>query len=213
MKLLGPVILVLLELFLAVPVFAQDTASQGFVSSLIARDDPSLCDDIGTATLPAEYANNTVDVYRQGACHRGVGATLFASCVEPYPHTGTGQATDPPAGQTYIICRPLVMKSTSEAVVVDPADFFVAGDDADRHDVQPAMMEQVPEVNRLRRTELVSEDAFVHGLLVFQAPAEMTRPFALVWWPGWPDTATDTAAAAIVIDRTVPWEEAATINS
>jgi hypothetical protein len=209
MKFLGLLILVLFGLFPTVPVLAQDTTSGSFVTSLIARDHPTLCDEIGKAVLPAEINNNTVNREIQQACDYSViGAELLAMCIEPYPHLGNGQASDPPDGQIYIFCRVFVRKFGSVAVTVDPTHFFVSGNEAARNEVNPLVTQQIPEERRLQRTELATEGSYVHGILAFQAPAEISRPFALVWWP---DTAPDESALGIVIDRTVPWEEAATL--
>jgi hypothetical protein len=209
MKFLGLLILVLFGLFPTVPVLAQDTTSGSFVTSLIARDNPTLCDEIGRAVLPAEISNNTVNREIQQACGYSVtGAELLAICLEPIPHQGNGQASDPPDGQIYILCRIFVRKFGSVAVTVDPAHFFVSGNKAARNEVDPLVTQLVAEDNRLQRTELTTEGSYVHGILGFQAPADMSRPFVLVWWP---DTATDKNPLGIVIDRTVPWEEVATL--
>jgi hypothetical protein len=185
---------------------AQEIAGEGFfVKYLEEIDDPTDCDGVGWAVMPGEFANNTIDLARQAACHHGVRGTLVVGCIEPFVYQEPEFEGRPPPGTAYIYCTVGVINNDDVGlVVVDPNDFSISEGSDVTMPPDPSLLGSL-EPQALNRTEVSGEGETASGLLIFAVPDTIERPFVLMWWPGRP---THKDPVAVIIDRTIPWENA-----
>ena len=173
----------------------------GFIATVVARDNPSVCDTVGWAFLPEEIQENSVNLTRQGACHDGVGAVMFGACAEPFKHSDG--IVGPEAGQADVFCRIMVQIGEGSNVTVDPEDFYIVDDQGFRYPVNLEILDTMPGEHKLHMTEVPPGDA-ITGRLPFTTPDNLPSPFVLLWWPSIPP---DQIPLGIIIDRTVPWSD------
>jgi hypothetical protein len=113
----------------------------------------------------------------------------------------------PPPGTAHIYCSVGVLNNDDGGLglVVDPNDFSISGSDAET--IPPdAGLTKALEPNSLDRTEIFGELETATGILAFSLPDTISRPFAIMWWPGRP---THKDPVAVIIDRTISWENVA----
>ncbi len=214
MVLLRALVLMALLAATAPPVTAQEgtatpatPATINPVEAAITADHPSLCDDIGRSALPDEFEKNTIDIARQGVCHHGVGAFLLGACIEPFEDDDVDEG-GPRPGEAHVFCTVLVMHTEDAGeVVIDPKDFMIIDKQDRRFTIDRILQADIPVDRRLSLTRL-QPGGSVSGKLSFVVDAPLAQPFLLAWKPSRP---ANQSLAAIVVDRTVPWEDAGRI--